>query len=66
MIDGEALDNEDRVRRHVDNIDIEHGGEMWATISKCGEEMPSCIVKNLKDFIVESPMFKLLIPEIVC
>jgi hypothetical protein len=62
LIDGKLLSTEEEVRHQV-NMDIEQGGEMWAVIMKKGEEKQTRIVRNLGDFLVESPLFKLVVPE---
>ena len=36
---------------------------MWATIIRKGDMKSSKIVKNLKDYRVESPLFRLVIPK---
>ena len=62
LIDGELLKTEKDVRLHVID-DIEQGGNMWATILKKGDKKPGKIVKDLKEFIIESPLFSLVIPK---
>jgi hypothetical protein len=60
--DGKIMKRIEELRYSV-NKDINEGGPVWATIIKKGDTKPSKIVKNLKDYRVESPLFKLNIPE---
>jgi hypothetical protein len=62
MYDGNVIERIEELRYTV-NKDINEGGSMWATIIRKGDIKPSKIVKNLKDYRVESPLFRLVIPK---
>jgi hypothetical protein len=62
LVDGRLLKTEKDVRQHV-NTDIEQGGDMWATIQKKDDSKPARIVKDLKQYVVETSLFRLVIPK---
>jgi len=61
VLDGVTKDTEEDIRRYV-NKDLDRGHDMWATIKSANSGKASKIVKNLEDYRVESPLFKLVIP----
>jgi hypothetical protein len=62
LYDGRLIRNEEDVRL-VARKDIAEGGAMWANIMRKGEKKPTKIVKNLKDYRVESPLFRLVVSQ---
>lgn len=60
--DGKIMKRIEQLRYAV-NKDINEGGPMWASIMRKGDKMPSKLVKDLKEYRVESPLFKLHIPK---
>jgi len=60
--DGGVLITTEAEMRYFARRDIDEGGEMGATIKK-GNETPTKIVKDLKDYRAESPLFKLVVSD---
>lgn len=62
VVNGQLLKTESAVRRFV-NKDIQEGSQMWAWIENTSTGRKSALVSNLKDFVVESPLFRLEVPK---
>src|SRR5215813_5690291 len=45
------------------NIDTERGDSMWAIIMKKGEKRIYRIVKNIRNYKVVTPVFRLIVPD---
>jgi hypothetical protein len=61
VLDGVRKETEEEIRRYI-NKDIDRGHDMWAMIKRSNAPKASKIVNNLKDYRVESPVFKLVVP----
>jgi hypothetical protein len=59
---GVKISNEENLR-YAANREISEGGAMWATVLSKGMRKPSKIVNDLKDYRIESPLFKLTISK---
>jgi hypothetical protein len=62
MYDGRLVKNEQDMRFAAEK-DINEGGAMWANIMRKGDKKASKIVKNLKDYRVDTPPFKLVVSQ---
>jgi hypothetical protein len=62
IYDGRLIKDEEGMR-FVARKDIDEGGAMWATITRKGDKKATRIVKNLRDYRVESPLFKLVVSQ---
>ena len=60
--DGKIMKRIEQLRYSV-NKDINEGGPMWASIMRKGDKKSSKLVNDLKEYRVESPLFKLHIPK---
>jgi hypothetical protein len=62
LYDGRLVKNEEDMR-FAARKDINEGGAMWANIMRKGDKKATKVVKNLKDYRVESSLFKLTVLE---
>jgi hypothetical protein len=62
LYDGRLLKDEEDIR-FAAKKDIDEGCAIWANIKRKGDKKPTKIVKNLRDYRVESPLFKLVVPQ---
>jgi hypothetical protein len=62
VYDGRLVKTEEDLRDFV-NKDINQTGTIWATIIKKGNKKANKIVKNLKEYRIESPLFKLTVSD---
>jgi hypothetical protein len=62
LYDGRLIKNEEDMR-FAARKDIDEGGAMWANILRKGDKKATKIVKNLKDYRIESPLFKLVVAQ---
>lgn len=62
VLEGNRKGTEDEVRQYI-NKDIDRSGDMWATIRSEHSTRPSKIVDDLREFRVESPLFRLVVPK---
>lgn len=62
LYDGRLIKNEEEMR-FAARKDIDEGGAMWANVTRKGEKKATKVVKNLKEFRVESPLFKLSVSK---
>jgi hypothetical protein len=59
---GTALENEEQIR-YAARTDINEGGPMYARIREAGQKDWTNIVADLKEHLVETPLFKLMVSE---
>jgi hypothetical protein len=62
LYDGRLIKNEEEMR-FAARKDISEGGAMWANIMVKGDKKATKIVKNLRDYRVESPLFNLEVSD---
>jgi hypothetical protein len=62
IYDGRLIENEQELRYFV-NKDLDEGGTMWAKIRNHDSTESSMIVKDIRDYRIESPVFRLRIPR---
>lgn len=62
LYDGQRIDNEVQLRYAV-NKDTDESLEMWATIINLLEKKACKIVNDINEFRVESPLYRLHVPE---
>jgi hypothetical protein len=63
LYDGKVIKNEEELR-YIVNKDTDESGAIWATIMMDGDRKPSKIVNDLKEFRAETPLFRLIVPEL--
>jgi|SRR5215203_1378689 len=59
--EGRIIKDEQELRYFI-NKDTDNTGEIWAAIKRKGEDRPIKLVKNLKQYRFESPLFKIEVP----
>lgn len=62
IYDGHLIENEQELRYFV-NKDIDEGGIIWAKIRNVDSREYSMIVKDIRDYRIESSVFRLRIPR---
>lgn len=60
--EGKIIHDEQELRYFV-NKDTDNTGEIWAAIKRKDEKNPIKLVKNLKQYRFESPLFKIKVPS---
>lgn len=62
LYEGKRLETPEQLRYSA-SIEIQRSGPMWATIMAKRDKNAHKIVKNLKDFYITTPLFRLIVPE---
>jgi hypothetical protein len=62
LYEGRRLKTPEQLRYSA-NLEIHKSGPIWATIMKKGDKTARKIVRNLEEYYVETPLFRLYVPE---